>query len=196
LPLLLLPSRAAAIACGRLPPPTAVSVTGVPGGATDSDRYRQAVRRAVALLPRHPVQVSVIDVNDAKPQDRDYLWRLQAFVIHGQPVVYLTKHGEVLRAALHGTSLHDHMLATVIWHEMAHVDGADEAESRSREEGLWARFMLENAVDRDAALKYLVALKHRPPPGDQQPSLEAAAVHARADRSVGNRHQRREAEGP
>ena len=39
--------------------------------ADGSSRYVRAVQRAVALLPRPPAQVSVIDVNDARPEDRD-----------------------------------------------------------------------------------------------------------------------------
>lgn len=54
---------------------------------------------------------------------------------------------------------------------MAHLDGADEAEARRREEALWTRFMLDNVVDRDLALRYLGALKHRAAaPSGRQPS--------------------------
>jgi hypothetical protein len=60
-------------------------------------------------------------------------------------------------------------------------DGADEAEARRREEAFWMRFMFENAVDRDAALAYLVALKHRPPAGDR-PSAEAVVRDGTAER--------------
>jgi hypothetical protein len=133
--------------------------------ATSERGFGPAVRRAVALLPERPAQVLVLDVNDAKPQDREYLSKLQAFVIRGDAVIYLTKHGEVLREALKGSPFHDHILATVIWHEMAHVAGADEREARRREEALWTRFMLDNTVDRDAALHYLRALRERRPSG-------------------------------
>jgi hypothetical protein len=133
--------------------------------ATSEQDFGPAVRRAVALLPERPDQVLVLDVNDAKPQHREYLSKLQAFVIRGSAVIYLTKHGEVLREALKGSPFHDHILATVIWHEMAHVAGADEREARRREEALWTRFMLDNAVDRDGALHYLRALKERRPSG-------------------------------
>jgi hypothetical protein len=146
------------------------AVAAPPEGEHSEGKYREAVGRAVELLPRRPAQVVVIDVTEAKPEDRDYLLKLQAFIIRGRSVVYLTMHGDVLRLAQRGSRFHEYMLATVIWHEMAHLDGADEAEARRREEALWTRFMLDNAVDRDAALSYLVALKHRAPLDDQEPS--------------------------
>ena len=89
--------------------------------------------------------------------------KLQAFVLRGSNVIYLPMHGEVLRAALKGSRFHDYMLAAVIWHEMAHVEGANETQARRQEEALWTRFMLDGAVDRDAALGYLSALKKRRP---------------------------------
>ena len=130
--------------------------------ASDSE-YPSIIRQAIALLPERPAQVRVIDVNDARPEDRDNLLKLQAFVLRGSPVIYLTTHGEVLREAVKGSRFHNYMLATVIWHEMAHVEGADEAEARRREEALWTRFMLDRSVEQVAALTYLSALKKRRP---------------------------------
>ena len=140
-------------------------VHGVPASsaAAGPEEYGPAVRRAVALLPERPRQVLVLDVNDARPEHREHLSRLQAFILPGSPVIYLTMHGEALRGAVRGYRYYEHILATVIWHEMAHVAGADEREARRREEALWTRFMLDNVVDRDAALHYLRALRTRPP---------------------------------
>lgn len=139
-----------------------IGTAGLAAQSRDSE-YGQAIRGAVALLPRRPARVFVIDVNDAKPQDRPHLSRLQAFIIKGSPVVYLTKHGDVLRGAVEGSRFSEYILATVIWHEMAHAEGADEPQARRREEELWTRFILENVVDRGAALNYLAALKRRQP---------------------------------
>jgi hypothetical protein len=139
-----------------------LTATALQGASLEQD-YRATIRRAVELLPKRPAGVSIINVDDAKPEDREYLMKLQAFVLRGSPVIYLPMHGEVLRAALKGSPFHDYMLATVIWHEMAHVDGADEAQARRQEESLWQRFMLAGAVDRDAAIGYLSALKKRRP---------------------------------
>ena len=146
----------------------ASSATAAAQAAEHSDtKYRDAVRRAVELLPRRPAGVLVIDVNDAKPEDRDYLLKLQAFVLRGSGTIYLTMHGDVLRGAIKGSQFHEYLLATVIWHEMAHVGGADEAEARRQEEELWKRFIRDNLVDRDLALRYLDTLKKRAPDGIQ-----------------------------
>ena len=131
--------------------------------ASSDTAYTKVIRAAVDLLPKRPAQVRVIDVNDARPEDRGHLLKLQAFTIRGGSVVYLTKHGDVLREAVKGSRFHEYMLATVIWHEMAHVAGAEEAEARRQEEALWAQFMLRDVVHREAALAYLAALKQRPP---------------------------------
>jgi hypothetical protein len=132
-------------------------------GASREPDYKATVQRVVALLPKRPAGVAVINVEDAKPQDRPYLRQLQAFVLRRSNVVYLPMHSEVLKAALRGSRFHQYMLATVIWHEMAHLDGADEAHARRAEEELWTRFMLVGTVDRDAALGYLAMLKKRRP---------------------------------
>jgi hypothetical protein len=53
---------------------------------TQEQDYGPAVRHAVALLPERPAQVFVLDVNDARPQDREYPSRLQAFIVRGSAV--------------------------------------------------------------------------------------------------------------
>lgn len=53
------------------------------------------------------------------------------------------------------------MLASIIWHEMAHLDGADEREAQRREENLWTRFLLDGRVDRMTALRYLALFSRR-----------------------------------
>jgi hypothetical protein len=54
------------------------------------------------------------------------------------------------------------MLATVLWHEMAHLHGADERGARRAEEDLWTRFVRDGATDEVTGLRYLQALKKRP----------------------------------
>lgn len=47
------------------------AATGMASTAGGTSNYARTVERAVALLPTRPAQVFVIDVNDAKPEDRD-----------------------------------------------------------------------------------------------------------------------------
>jgi hypothetical protein len=55
------------------------------------------------------------------------------------------------------------MVALVIWHEMAHVDGLDERDAQGREEALWGEFIRKGRVDATLGLTYLRELKGRRP---------------------------------
>ena len=82
-------------------------------------------------------------------------------MIHGERVVYVVRKGVSLEAALKGPGIYDYVLATVIWHEMAHVDGADEAAAQEAEEQLWMEFMLTQRVDSTRGMQYLALLRKR-----------------------------------
>jgi hypothetical protein len=71
------------------------------------------------------------------------------------------RQGVSLKAALKGRGIYDYVLATVIWHEMAHIDGADEAAAREAEEQLWMKFILAQRVDSKRGMSYLALLKQR-----------------------------------
>jgi hypothetical protein len=120
-----------------------------------------AIKSALELLPQRPAQVGVVDTEGAKPEVRERLLKADAFVTPGGRTVYLVRESEVLKRAQTGSSVFVCMLAAIMWHEMAHIDGADEAEAQRREEGLWKRFLLDNRVDRVTALRYLKAMNER-----------------------------------
>jgi hypothetical protein len=142
----------------------------MPIAADDSSiAYDRAVARAVAQLPRRPVHVAVIDANDAKPEVRQVLLKLDAFTLRADAVattrsrvVYLVKQGNVLQEAARGAQFYECVLASIIWHEMAHLDGADERGARQAEEQLWTRFVRDGVSDQVTALRYLRALTKRP----------------------------------
>ena len=46
--------------------------------------------------------------------------------------------GAALRGAQNGRGIFDYALATLIWHEMAHLAGASEREAQRQEEELWS----------------------------------------------------------
>jgi len=123
----------------------------------ESDNLR-AIRRAMALLPRPPSTVAVIDAEDARPGVRELLLTLDAFITRGGRVVYLVKESAVLKGAAQGSRFYDCMLAGILWHEMAHVDGADELGARRAERDLWTGFVRDQRVDEMTALRYLRAL--------------------------------------
>ena len=140
-------------------------------GPSPQDR---AVARALAHLPRRPIQVVVIDANAVKPEIREKLLGLEAFTMDRSKVVYLVEQSIVLQEATRGSPFYECMLASIIWHEMAHLDGADERVARRAEEKLWMRFLLNRIVDREDALHYLNALVKRPP-------VDAVAIHELRD---------------
>lgn len=133
------------------------------GAAGEDSPYDRTLDRVLKLLPKRPARVVVIDPNQAKPDVRQTLLRLDAFITKGGRVVYLTSHSEVMQGVLKGSDLHEHILAAIIWHEMAHIDGANETEARRQEEELWTQFLMDERVDRVQALRYLAALKSRCP---------------------------------
>jgi len=131
--------------------------------------YHRAVSRAIALLSRRPIHVAVIDAHEAKPEVRETLLKLDAFTlrvdavtIDRSQVVYLVKQSTVLQEAAKGSQFYEHVLASIIWHEMAHLDGADERGARRAEEQLWTRFVRDGISDQVTALRYLNALTKRP----------------------------------
>ncbi|MBA2604390.1 MAG: hypothetical protein H0U94_12460 [Acidobacteria bacterium] len=123
--------------------------------------FDPVLERVLKLLPKRPLEVAVIDPNQAQPDVRRTLLTLDAFITKGGRVVYLTSHSEVIQGALKGSQLCDYILATIVWHEMAHIDGANEAEAQRCEEQLWTAFLMEERVDRIQGLRYLKALKSR-----------------------------------
>ena len=142
----------------------------VPGAQADNpSAYDAAVSRAIALLPRRPIHVAVIDAEEAKPDVRETLLKLDAFTLRldavtmdRSRVVYLVKQSTVLQEAAKGLRFYEHVLASIIWHEMAHLDGADERGARRAEEQLWTRFLRDGISDQVTALRYLNALAKRP----------------------------------
>ena len=68
----------------------------------------------------------------------------------------------MLEEAANGSRFYEYVLASIIWHEMAHLDGADERGARHAEEQLWTCFVRDGVFDQVIALRYLDALMKRP----------------------------------
>lgn len=128
----------------------------------DSESERVAIGQSLQLLPRSPRTVTVIDVRDARPEVRRTLLRLDAFITKDSATIYVVRQSELLKGACAGNVFHVHALAAVLWHEMAHIDGASEHDARKKEEALWTSFVRDQRIDPVTALKYLSALTQRP----------------------------------
>ena len=69
--------------------------------------------------------------------------------------------GGTLRGAQKGAGILDYVLASLIWHEMAHLAGAGEPEAQRQEEELWTQYVAAGRVDTNRGLNYLALLKQR-----------------------------------
>jgi hypothetical protein len=126
----------------------------------DASCHQQAIARALRLLPRQPQRVVLVERADVATAHGSTA-NVEAFIYRGGPAVYVVRQGSILRAACKGAGIFDYALAATIWHEMAHVDGADEPAAQRAEAELWRRFVLKGEVDRSRGLKYLALLDDR-----------------------------------
>jgi hypothetical protein len=73
----------------------------------------------------------------------------------------LKKQGLTFDRALEGAGDWGYALAAIIWYEMAHINGADEAEAQRQEEQLWQQFVVGGQIDAGKGLGYLALLRNR-----------------------------------
>ena len=125
-----------------------------------SSLYGEAIARALRLLPRQPERVVLVERADGANAHKGKP-RVEAFVNRVGKLVYLIRQGPTLQAAVKGAGIFDYALAAIIWHEMAHIDGADEPAAQRAEEQLWKEFILANRVDRARGMRYLALLNDR-----------------------------------
>lgn len=128
--------------------------------------HQRAIREALRLLPRRPAEVRVVDAGAIEPASRERFLRSEAFVSHGSTALFLTAHSPALKAASEGSPNHVHVLAAILWHEMAHLEGADERTAQQEEASLWRSFVRDARVEPVSALRYLKRMEDRrhPPP--------------------------------
>jgi hypothetical protein len=125
-----------------------------------ADPYDQAIARALRLLARQPEKVVLVERPEATGPHKGKP-NVEAFVHEGCRIVYLVRQGATLQGALKGAGVFDYALAAIIWHEMAHLDGADESAARRAEEQLWKEFVLARRVDGGVGIRYLTLLRNR-----------------------------------
>jgi hypothetical protein len=130
------------------------------GSTAAADRV--AIRSALAQLPRQPRRIAVMDVMPGRAEVRQYLLTLDAFTVRGNDVIYVVQQSAVLKGARSGSTVYRAILATILWHEMAHLDGAPEWRARQAEEDLWRTLVRDGLIDRVLALRYLDLLTRRP----------------------------------
>ena len=117
------------------------------------------IRAALAALPRTPDRIEVVAADEVLPEIRDRIHQKFGFVLEGRRTIYLIRDSGIIREAERSGGPYLFMLAAVIWHEMAHADGFDEAQARRREEELWRGFVTTRVVDSTFGLEYLAELR-------------------------------------
>ena len=121
---------------------------------------RRTIQSALEALPRRPARIVIID-DAAAPSGAHRARDLDGFVPLGSSVIYLRRQSPTLRSAEDQGGAYLLVLATVIWHEMAHAEGVDETGARQQEEDLWESFVRAGQVESAVGLSYLAALKRR-----------------------------------
>ena len=86
----------------------------------------RVVDRVLRLLPERPEAIVVIDADRSTPALRQAIENSEGFATEGERTVYLRKQAPMFQRALQGASIWDYALACMVWHEMAHIAGADE----------------------------------------------------------------------
>jgi hypothetical protein len=138
-----------------------ISIGRLEAGQTVGGAYEAAITRALRLLPKVPAKILVVDATEAARAVDAHGRKVEAFVRHGENVVYLIAQGATLRGAQNGRGIFDYALATLIWHETAHLGGADARGAQRQEEELWMQFVATGRVDANRGLNYLALLKKR-----------------------------------
>jgi hypothetical protein len=121
----------------------------------------RVLARVQQLLPHRPNSVVVLDANRQPPSLRRHMEEAEGFITTGDDTVYLKKQGSTFQLALRGPGIADYALAIIIWHEMAHLAGADEREAQRQEENLWVQFIVQQRVDSRRGFQYLALLRKR-----------------------------------
>ena len=99
------------------------------------------IRAALQVLPAKPARLEVVDDSELSPAVSKQVASLDAFVPCGSKTIYLRRRSRTLIEAESQGGPFVLMVALVIWHEMAHVDGLDERDAQGREEALWSDFI-------------------------------------------------------
>lgn len=99
------------------------------------------------LLPVRPRRIELLDRSVLPQPAQQKLRGLDAFVLSGQTTIVVLRQSATLRQAETGDTLDRLVLASLVWHEMAHVNGQDEVGAFAAEQDLWRRFVKGGLID-------------------------------------------------
>jgi hypothetical protein len=116
-------------------------------------------KRVLDVLPVRPTTIQVLDLDTLSIPTRQKLGGLDGFVLSGHATIVVIRQGATLRQAEFGDAVDRLMLASLVWHEMAHLSGADERTAFAQEETLWHRFIATGGVPTEVGLGYIARLR-------------------------------------
>ena len=125
------------------------------------DVTAERLRRRSSDCHGGPKRIVMVGPKTVTPELQAQIRGLDAFVPVGSDVIYLKRQSPTVREAELSGGPYLFMLALVIWHEMAHVDGLDELGARRREEEMWKQFLQGGEVDSAIGMAYLAELRNR-----------------------------------
>jgi rhodanese-related sulfurtransferase len=115
-------------------------------------------RGVLDVLPVRPVRIVILSANSLSPAARQKIRGLEAFVVDGDATVYVLRQAVTLRRAEAGDAFDRLVLASVIFHEMCHVGGLDEAAALGAEQTLWRGFVRAGRVEFALGMTYVQKL--------------------------------------
>ncbi len=113
------------------------------------------VDQALALLGRPGQPVVIFDPLQYDPAHRAKLEAYEAFVLARRSEIYLNRRGQASVEALAGRPEGVYVVAAILAHEVAHLQGKDERGALEAEERCVYRFMKEGRIPVDVALAHL-----------------------------------------
>jgi hypothetical protein len=123
--------------------------------AASAPALTSLVNQALAVLGQPRLQVVIFDPLQYDASHRATLERFEAFVLARKPEIYLNRRGQAIQEALSGRPDGVYIVAAILAHERAHLDGKDETGALKAEEECVYRFMKEGRIPVDVALAHL-----------------------------------------
>ena len=161
--------------------PRRVSVVGGTSIVGDTDAVLW--RSVLDVLPDRPALVVVVDAASLPAAARQRLHGLEAFVLEGHPALFVVRQAATLRQAALGDASDRLVLASVLWHEMAHARGLDEDGALAAEQVLWRGFAAAGRVDPSLGLAYIQRL------GDEKRKAARPSILRASPEGAREKHQ-------
>ena len=115
--------------------------------------------RVLDTLPARPSRIVVLDVKSLTSAWQQKVRRLDAFVVDGSATVFILRQASTLRQAEFGDAFDRLVLASLVFHEMAHARGLDEAAALGAEKQLWRSFVAAGRAEPALGMSYMQRLE-------------------------------------